>query len=117
MTTVAVTTLEAIPHVEGIPTSAPRGDARGSGRRRGSRPVLRVRDEARNILWCCPGLLRFVTQLTIVGNGSTDGTPQVASAVADTLGMADRLTCWTTRSPSRPAVTSTRAPRPTRSTA
>lgn len=86
------TTIESIANREG------RADFDVAWRRAQRRPapgltaVLRVRDEARNIPWVLPGLLRSVARVIMVDNGSTDGTPEVAAAVADQFGAHDRLT-------------------------
>ncbi len=53
--------------------------------------VLRVKDEARNLPFVLPPLLRSVTRVLVVDNGSSDGTPDVARSVAAQLGAADRL--------------------------
>lgn len=87
-----MTTLEAIPNLEGHRQFDVAWRRTQVGPTPGFTAVLRVRDEARNIPWVLPGLLRSVTHVIVVDNGSTDGTPQVASAVADQLDMVDRLT-------------------------
>jgi len=87
------TTPEAIANIEGhAGFDVTWRRARQRRQAPGFTAVLRVRDEARNIPWVLPGLLQSVTHVILVDNGSTDGTPQVASAVADGLDMADRLT-------------------------
>ncbi len=53
--------------------------------------VLRVKDEARSLPWTLPPLLRAVQRIVVADNGSTDGTPDVARAVAEAHGAADRL--------------------------
>ena len=53
--------------------------------------VLRVKDEARSLLWVLPGILRSVEQTIVVDNGSTDGTPEVAREVAKRVGLTERL--------------------------
>ena len=64
----------------------------GSGDLRpGFTVVLRVKDEARNLPFVLPPLLRSLAQVIVVDNGSTDGTPEVAARVAEEMGAADRL--------------------------
>jgi glycosyltransferase involved in cell wall biosynthesis len=53
--------------------------------------VLRVRDEARTLPFALPPLLRAVSRVVLVDNGSTDGTPDLARAIAAEHGAADRL--------------------------
>jgi hypothetical protein len=53
--------------------------------------VVRVKNEARTLPFALPPLLRAVTRVVLVDNGSTDGTPDVARAVAAEHGAADRL--------------------------
>lgn len=53
--------------------------------------VMRVRDEARSLRWVLPPLLRAVDRLVLVDNGSSDGTADVARAVAAASGAEDRL--------------------------
>jgi hypothetical protein len=62
-------------------------DSSGSG----FTAVLRVKDEARSLPWVLPGILRCVEQTIVVDNGSTDGTPEVATEVAEGLGLSERL--------------------------
>jgi glycosyltransferase involved in cell wall biosynthesis len=45
--------------------------------------------------WSLPPLLRAVRRVVLIDNGSTDGTPDVARAVADAHGGADRLAIHT----------------------
>lgn len=59
--------------------------------RPGTTAVLRVKDEARNLPWVLPPLLRVCESLVLVDNGSTDGTPDVARRVATENGAADKL--------------------------
>lgn len=54
--------------------------------------VFRVRNEARNLPWVLPPILRAVDAVVLVDNQSDDGTAEVARAVAEREGMADRLT-------------------------
>jgi hypothetical protein len=53
--------------------------------------VVRVKDEARALPWALPPLLRAARRVVLVDNGSTDGTPDVARAVAEEHGAEDRL--------------------------
>jgi hypothetical protein len=53
--------------------------------------VVRVKDEARSLPWSLPPLLRAVRRVVLIDNGSSDGTPAVARAVAAEQGAADRL--------------------------
>jgi glycosyltransferase involved in cell wall biosynthesis len=53
--------------------------------------VLRVKDEARNLPWILPGLLRAVDRVVVVDNASTDGTADVARHVAEAHGSGARL--------------------------
>ena len=50
-----------------------------------------MQDEARALPWVLPPLLRAVSRVVLVDNGSTDGTADVARAVAAEAGAADRL--------------------------
>ncbi|CAB4699226.1 MAG: hypothetical protein F2667_04515 [Actinobacteria bacterium] len=54
--------------------------------------VFRVRNEARNLPWVLPPMLRAVQHVVLVDNGSDDGTPEVALRVAEECGAADRFT-------------------------
>lgn len=54
--------------------------------------VVRVKDEARTLPWSLPPLLRAVERVVLVDNGSADGTPDVARAVAEQHGAGERLT-------------------------
>ncbi|WP_299053500.1 hypothetical protein [uncultured Nocardioides sp.] len=60
--------------------------------RPGTGIVLRVKDEARSLPWVLPPLLRTATEVVLVDNGSTDGTPDVARRVADATGLGGKLT-------------------------
>jgi hypothetical protein len=53
--------------------------------------VVRVKDEARSLPWSLPPLLRATSRVVLVDNGSTDGTPELARAIAREHGAADRL--------------------------
>src|SRR5215218_7442745 len=53
--------------------------------------VVRVKDEARSLPWALPPLLRAARRVVLIDNGSTDGTPAVARAVAEQHGGGDRL--------------------------
>lgn len=57
----------------------------------GTTVVLRVKDEARSLPWVLPGLFRACQAVVLVDNESSDGTPDVARAVAASVGAADRL--------------------------
>ena len=59
--------------------------------RPGFTAVLRVKDEARNLPFVLPPLLRTLANVIVVDNGSTDGTPEIAARVAEEMGAADRL--------------------------
>jgi glycosyltransferase involved in cell wall biosynthesis len=51
--------------------------------------VLRVKNEAQSLPYVLPGLLRVADALILVDNGSDDGTPEVATRVAEEQGAAD----------------------------
>jgi len=53
--------------------------------------VLRVKDEARSLPWVLPGVLRSTERTIVVDNGSTDGTPEVATELAAGLDLGERL--------------------------
>ena len=53
--------------------------------------VLRVKDEAASLPWVLPPLLRAVTRVVMIDNGSTDGSAAVARRVAAAAGAAERL--------------------------
>jgi hypothetical protein len=53
--------------------------------------IVRVRDEARNLPWVLPPLLRAVQRVVLLDNGSTDGTPDVAERIAAGMRASDRL--------------------------
>ena len=53
--------------------------------------VVRVKDEARALPWALPPLLRAAERVVLVDNGSTDGTPELARALAAEAGAAERL--------------------------
>jgi glycosyltransferase involved in cell wall biosynthesis len=59
--------------------------------RRGVTAVLRVKDEARSLPHSLPPLLRAVDAVILVDNRSTDGTTDVARAIAADLGRDDAL--------------------------
>jgi len=60
--------------------------------RRGSTAVVRVKNEAANLPFALPPLLRATDRVLVVDNLSTDGTPEVAAETAARAGLADRLT-------------------------
>ena len=70
--------------------SAPFGSSKRE-LRRGVTTVLRVKDEARSLPRSLPPLLRSTTDVIIVDNQSTDGTPDVVRKIATDLGCAERL--------------------------
>ncbi|MBA2464832.1 MAG: glycosyltransferase family 2 protein [Nocardioidaceae bacterium] len=53
--------------------------------------VLRLKDEARNLPWVLPPLMRAVDQIVLVDNQSTDGTVDLARQIAEREGAAGRL--------------------------
>ncbi len=53
--------------------------------------VLRVKDEALNLPFVLPPLLRSLAHVLVIDNGSTDGTPEVARQVAAAIDAGDRL--------------------------
>jgi hypothetical protein len=53
--------------------------------------VVRVKDEARNLPWALPPLLRAAARVVVVDNGSSDGSAAVARRVAAEHGAGDRL--------------------------
>jgi hypothetical protein len=53
--------------------------------------VLRVKNEARSLPWTLPPLFEAVQRVVVVDNGSDDGTPDVARALAEQHGAEDRL--------------------------
>jgi hypothetical protein len=59
--------------------------------RPGFTAVVRVKNEARPLPWALPPLLRAVSRVVVIDNGSTDGTAEVARQVAAEAGMSDRL--------------------------
>ncbi len=65
---------------------------RPEGQHPGTTAVLRVKDEAHNLPWVLPPLLRACEAMVLVDNQSTDGTPDVAREVARSHGLAERLT-------------------------
>jgi len=65
---------------------------RPGGLRRGSTAVLRVKDEAANLPFVLPPLLRATDRVLLVDNLSTDETSQVAAETAAAAGQAERLT-------------------------
>ena len=54
--------------------------------------VFRVRNEARNLPWVLPPMLRAVQHVVLVDNLSTDDTAEVGRRVAAATGAADRYT-------------------------
>lgn len=63
----------------------------GEQRSSGFTAVMRVKNEARNLPWVLPGLLRAVERVVLIDNGSDDGTADVAERVATELELTDRL--------------------------
>ena len=63
-----------------------RGDATA-----GFTAVVRVKNEARNLPFVLPQLLRSVERVVLVDNQSSDRTAEVAGEIASRLGRADRL--------------------------
>jgi glycosyltransferase involved in cell wall biosynthesis len=57
----------------------------------GTTVVLRVKNEARSLPWVLPGLFRACQAVVLVDNESDDGTPDVARAMASSLGMEEKL--------------------------
>ncbi len=68
-----------------------RAGQHGGRLRRGATAVLRVKDEAANLPFVLPPLLRCTDAVLLVDNGSTDGTAEVALEAARVAGAADRL--------------------------
>lgn len=60
--------------------------------RRGATAVLRVKNEAPNLAYALPPLLRAVDEVLVVDNGSTDGTAVEAARVAAAEGHSAKLT-------------------------
>ena len=54
--------------------------------------VFRVKNEARNLPWVLPPMLRAVQHVVLVDNESDDGTLEVAQRIADEAGASDRFT-------------------------
>jgi glycosyltransferase involved in cell wall biosynthesis len=63
------------------------GDQRSSG----FTAVMRVKNEARNLPFVLPALLRSVERVVLIDNDSDDGTSDVARRVAGELELTDRL--------------------------
>jgi Sulfotransferase family len=53
--------------------------------------VVRVKNEARSLPWVLPPLFEAVRRVVLIDNGSTDGTSDVASKVAEEVDASDRL--------------------------
>jgi hypothetical protein len=58
---------------------------------RGFTAVVRVKNEAQALPYVLPPLLRAVSRVILIDNGSTDGTPEVAQETAQQVGAGDRL--------------------------
>lgn len=56
--------------------------------------VLRVKNEARSLPWVLPGLLRVTDHVILVDNASDDGTPDVASRIAQENDASEKLTVF-----------------------
>ncbi len=54
--------------------------------------VFRVRNEARNLPWVLPPMLRAVQHVILVDNLSDDGTAEVGQRIAEEMGAAERYT-------------------------
>ncbi len=77
-------------NVEGLAEYDVRWRWADGGLARGFTAVLRVRNEAGNLPFVLPPLLRSVAHVVVVDNDSTDGTADVARRVAAAHGATDR---------------------------
>ncbi len=57
----------------------------------GMTAVLRVKNEARSLPFALPPLIRAVDRIIVVDNGSDDGTPELATELAERHGASDRF--------------------------
>jgi glycosyltransferase involved in cell wall biosynthesis len=57
----------------------------------GMTAVVRVKNEARSLPFALPPLMRTVDRIILVDNGSDDGTPDLATELAERHGVADRF--------------------------
>lgn len=80
-----------IPSIEGHPGYDVSWPREAASLERGVTAVLRVRNEARNLPWALPPLLRSGYRIVVVDNGSDDGTADVARRVAAEHGATDRV--------------------------
>lgn len=80
-----------IPSLEGLSEYDVHWPRDAAGLDRGVTAVLRVRNEAHNLPWTLPPLLRSGFRIVVVDNGSDDGTADVARRVAQEHDAADRV--------------------------
>lgn len=80
-----------IPNREGLPEFDVHWPWAEGTLARGLTAVLRAKDEARNLPWVLPPLLRAVDRVVLVDNQSADDTAGVARQIAEREGAAARL--------------------------